>query len=342
MTHPLQLQLKREQQISYPHINSLYLLCRSLGLIEITQIKSKRYLKENIDILNKWSKLNQTEKYFTLMHIWLFYSDERLINRGEGSPFGIVYYVINFLKDLKKPLLFKNSDEQLGSIYLLKLHNLALLEMFGIVKIRDRQGVSEKSWSIEEVSITGHGTYLLQILGNIDSRMIWLEDKLKGSEVFCQKLQIIYPECSTFLLPEKKNTDPGAYLFKVLLTKKIWRRINIQGTCFLDEFATSILDAFDFDNDHLYKFTYTDRFGNLKKISHPYLEDADTYSDEVKVGDLDVLIGDTIEFLYDFGDSWKFDIKLEKIDSQLIIPKPKIIEEEGESPEQYADYDDYE
>src|SRR4051794_22392462 len=69
MSKPLYLKLKREQQISYPHINGLYLLARASGLLQIKANKSKRYLAINEAVRNAWSELNDTEKYFNLLQI---------------------------------------------------------------------------------------------------------------------------------------------------------------------------------------------------------------------------------------------------------------------------------
>ena len=41
-------------------------------------------------------------------------------------------------------------------------------------------------------------------------------------------------------------------------------------------------------------------------------------------------------YLYDFGDQWEFDVKLERIDPvNRKIKKPVILETHGEAPEQY-------
>lgn len=41
-------------------------------------------------------------------------------------------------------------------------------------------------------------------------------------------------------------------------------------------------------------------------------------------------------YLYDFGDQWEFDVKLERIDPvNRKIKKPVILETHGEAPDQY-------
>jgi len=52
----------------------------------------------------------------------------------------------------------------------------------------------------------------------------------------------------------------------------------------------AILDAFDFDSDHMYRFSYNDRFGRTLSVDHPYiaLESDNVLADRIKVGDLRV------------------------------------------------------
>jgi hypothetical protein len=46
-----------------------------------------------------------------------------------------------------------------------------------------------------------------------------------------------------------------------------------------------------------------------------------------------------MEYLYDFGDHWEFDVMLESIESPK-LKKPKLIEERGKAPQQYPSWDD--
>ena len=59
----------------------------------------------------------------------------------------------------------------------------------------------------------------------------------------------------------EQDHKEGIYVFKVSLGS-IWARIAIPSGNTLDELSTSILDAFAFDYDHLYQFTYKNRFGD--------------------------------------------------------------------------------
>lgn len=339
MSHPLKLVLKREQQISYPHISALYLLSRTLGFIQIIQNKSKRFLMVNPETMSEWDNLNTVEKYFCLLQSWFFRCDERLINRGRHRRFSYLFHSVSqFVRyDLKTAIEPKSLNDQRWKIRI-GLYNLALLEMFGLIHIKDNERSIEKSWSIHNISISDVGRELVQLFEKVNCDELFIQSDEEAMDQFYQKLAPFFSQWKARIEPKIKQTDNGIHFFKVSLSKKVWRRISIPGSNSLDDLSNLILDAFDFDHDHLYQFTYTDRFGLLKTINDYRLDDP-PFSDEVKVGDIDMLIGDELEFLFDFGDYWLFSVQLEKIDNKLKSEKAKIIESLGLAPEQYHNYD---
>ena len=111
----------------------------------------------------------------------------------------------------------------------------------------------------------------------------------------------------------------------------------------MDKLSSSNLDAFAFDNDHLYCFSYKDRYGVTNHINHSFSNDFEGYSaDEIRVGDLPLSPGMKMTFIYDFGDEWEFEILVENTDAAMKINAPKLLESKGKAPEQYQDYDSWE
>jgi Plasmid pRiA4b ORF-3-like protein len=97
----------------------------------------------------------------------------------------------------------------------------------------------------------------------------------------------------------------------------------------------------DFDNDHLDMFTYTDLIGHTENVSHPYSED-EISTDEVQIGDIPLRIGSLMQYLFDFGDCWRFNILLENIEEDGLVTNlgsssGKILESHGKAPKQYPD-----
>ncbi|MDZ8081197.1 MAG: plasmid pRiA4b ORF-3 family protein [Nostoc sp. DcaGUA01] len=152
-------------------------------------------------------------------------------------------------------------------------------------------------------------------------------------------LQPFFPEWKHNLTFAKRSFTDGIYIFKVSISKA-WRRIAIPANKALSWLAETILDAFDFDYDHLYEFSYKDRFGRTIQIGHPYME-TPPFADQVQIGDLSLEPGAKMTYLYDFGDNWEFDVQLEAINSpDNKIKKPKILETHGNAPQQYWNEDD--
>jgi hypothetical protein len=48
-----------------------------------------------------------------------------------------------------------------------------------------------------------------------------------------------------------------------------------------------------------------------------------------------------LEYLFDFGDNWLFEVGLEKLEpTNLKTRKPVVIEQSGQAPPQYPNFDD--
>ncbi|MFO7684342.1 MAG: plasmid pRiA4b ORF-3 family protein, partial [Chloroflexota bacterium] len=98
-----------------------------------------------------------------------------------------------------------------------------------------------------------------------------------------------------------------------------------------------ILKSVKFDNDHLHQFSYQNRFGTIERVNHSYMDEG-PYTDERQIGDLPLRIGQTMVFLFDFGDNWEFDVTLEEVDEEKTLAKPVILESKGAAPPQYRSW----
>jgi hypothetical protein len=103
-----------------------------------------------------------------------------------------------------------------------------------------------------------------------------------------------------------------------------------------EDLCQTILEAFDFDFDHLYQFQFKDRYGLRQNINHPFVENEPPCTDDIRIGEAMIQPATPMTFLYDFGDNWQFDVTLERIDPvDKNLKEPKIIKAHGEPPEQY-------
>jgi hypothetical protein len=351
LQNPLHLDLKRPQQKSYPHINALYLLSRVTGLTIVKNVGKKRRLVKNESVQQSWQTLNFTERYFTLLEAWLIYGNTEVI--GEYSPFfGLSDFKKIAEKLLAESLHFPEMKSQKSALYGLDTLTIALMELFGWVTIQHSQPEVGQGWRIRKIQLTPLGQAMyLQLFEVNHSNLEKLLERTSGFflddteqiealpqfGVLQELFKIYFPAWQNTLQLPKPKFQPGQYLFKVFL-HKAWRRFNIPGTLTWDNFAQLILEAFEFDDDHLYCFEYRNHFGREIRLNHAYLEEM-PFTDETKIGELGLETGDELVFIYDFGDHWEFQILLEEI-----VPSEheciQLLEKHGEPPQQYPEYDD--
>jgi hypothetical protein len=236
--------------------------------------------------------------------------------------------------------------------YYPEYHNLALLELFGLVDVRLAPTVTGKGWSIASIKRTEFGSALLVLVadaayGKPDEEKSGLLFQFhRASEVPIGALQPIlqpyFPNWRNNLVLAIAAPQEGMYIFNAALGKNLWRRISIPSEHTLDELSDAILDAYEFDHDHLYRFIYRNRFGGQDEVNHPYMDEP-PFTSEVTIGELALRVGETMIYNYDFGDNWEFAVTLERIDPPNTRQKrAEIIESKGVAPEQYPGWEDYE
>lgn len=126
------------------------------------------------------------------------------------------------------------------------------------------------------------------------------------------------------------------------------RVIDIRGSQTLGSLHQAIFEAFDRFDHHMYEFQIGGkkpmdrkamRYGILLNGDDMFGNEED--AERTTIASLNVQLGKTFFYWFDFGDDWWHEIRL-----QMINPPPKgrgryprIVEKNGESPPQYADWD---
>jgi hypothetical protein len=132
----------------------------------------------------------------------------------------------------------------------------------------------------------------------------------------------------------------GLHVFKVSLWRGLWRRIGVPRDLPLDALAHAVLDAYEFDCDHLYRFSYRNQFGVEEQINHPFLEEGQR-TDKARIGDVPVPVGQTMSYAFDLGDWWEFEVMLERVEPpKASIDGPVLLGGQGDAPQQYPDWDE--
>ena len=128
-----------------------------------------------------------------------------------------------------------------------------------------------------------------------------------------------------------KKLSDTQYAFKVNLKgrKTIWRTLVLRGDHTLHDLHETIYEAFERYDEHLYSFyfprevTRRDKLDfQPKEYSSPVmLEEADPFSErkplnaaKTKLDSLRLRVGQTFEYLFDFGDNWLHEIKVTAIE----------------------------
>ncbi|MDF5724492.1 MAG: plasmid pRiA4b ORF-3 family protein [Rhizonema sp. PD37] len=351
LSHPIEIQLKRPVQKSYPYINGLYLLLRCSGICRIKTEGKKQLLVINEATYQSWLSLNFTERYFTLLESWLLWGNEEIL--GEcPNRLGNLYSILMFWQRIpEQGLKCAKEQDKDGFNYCPGYHNIALLDSFGFLSLKSGKPQKGKGWQIASLQLVPFGNAMLKLLFTIsthgeleennDEELV--EEEYEDDKEFLNitfgefqpYFQPFFPKWENNLVIPQLEFRDGIYIFKVSVVGGAWRRIAIAARQELSWFAETILNAFDFDCDHLYEFSYKDRFGCTIKIGHQYME-IPPFANKVHIGDLSLEPGAKITYLYDFGDRWEFDVQLEEIHPpNSKVEEPKIVEICGDAPPQY-------
>lgn len=367
LSTPLNIDLKRPVQKSYPPIHGLYLLLRATGMVKTIAKGKKQYLVLNPLVYEAWQQFNPTERYCTLLEAWLVRSHGEML--GEDRM-GRITEGIRCLQSwsriiAKKKYVFnKKQTPQDFLSYFPGGHNLALMEMFGLLKITSGKPEPGKGWRIKSIEALPLGTPLFTLVkdAHLAHDASWKSEVNPSApyDELQDTLQPYFPEWQQTLVLPSSQFRPDRHIFKVSLGK-IWRRIAISGEATLADLSAYILSSVEFDSDHLDSFTYTNEMGRKVEVLHPYTDGGffsageSLHTDEVKIGNLPLSEGSVMEYLFDFGDCWRFQVQLEKIEpaptptqskptkkkaKRKKAPVGEILEVHGESPEQYPTYED--
>ena len=347
LARPLELGLNRPQQKSYPHINGLYLLVRASGLTYIEETSRKPLLVVDDAVYQVWKGLNPTERYCSLLETWLLRGHPEIIGETRRAwsripeTFGYCQWFFQRIPEGGMPVAGDKEVED-SLRYWPGLHNLGLLELFGLVSVRHGPPEPGQGWRIEWIERTPLGDALLALLqaeffGDRDNILQLESEEKMPFGVLQPALQPYFPQWENNLSVPEWAFREGTHIFKVSL-EPIWRRIAIPADQTLDALAYAVLDAVQFDHDHLHECQYQNRFGVLERVHHPYMEDEGPWTDEVLVGDLPLRVGQTMTYVFDFGDRWEFGVTLERVDPDMVIEGPVVLEKHGEPPVQYGWY----
>jgi hypothetical protein len=347
LSRPLNLELKRPQIRSHPYLQGLNLLLRASGLGRVEGTGAKARLSLDPAMKMQWDHLNLTERYFILLEAAFRFGRAEMVGERGSALGGLLWPCLvgweNTPKSGRTFDLHKPND-----IYLMGVSRnwylLALMDLFGLMAVAQPPAPVTR-WHPAGLRHVPFGDAVMTLLA---AKFLDLSDEdLENKEALREHrfgdwqplFQTFFPEWRQNLVFPSVEPRKGMFIFRVSLGT-VWRLIAMPSDATLEKLADWILDSVGFDRDHLYEFTYRDRLGVECSIHHPEMDEA-PWAGEIKVGELPLEPGQTMSFLFDFGDNWKFTVKLERVEPLGSQKRPHIlVERHGKAPTQYPGLDE--
>lgn len=355
----------------YLLLNLFQHICISARFFNLGVSKSKVRLTAT-PVLQAYRELKPAEKYMALLEAawnWCDWSELVTSIYAFREP-------MNSL--LMKVLLMLPVNQEIDQKQIMKefrrnidsstAPGIRLLTFFGFMVMHERElsAKEKKQYSrgyidFQSICVTQFGHDFLTILNherpfeawNMPNRMEWggadfpgqtFDDETDESSeqvAFIDAFEhLLTKDSVTQGLPKPALVSPeGTFVFKVSL-EDIWRTIALSGNHTLEDLHRAIQDAYDFDDDHLYAFSMNPRRLDWRKSYHDSRGEDGPYADEAYIGKLYLYTGQHLLYVFDFGDNWHFAIKVQEIKDQPFSGQPRILKSQGESPQQYPDYED--
>ncbi|NJN22552.1 MAG: hypothetical protein HC812_16970, partial [Leptolyngbya sp. RL_3_1] len=166
LCNPIEIDLKRPQQKSYPNIHGLYLLIRAMGLGTIVTQGKQSWLRLNPEIHAAWQQLNPTEQYFSLLEVWFIRSHPEILGEERSGPLAMGDRCLEswpyFTQKSARSFAKYADQDHLG--YAPGLHNVALMAMFGWLALTPGKPDKGKGWRIKKVAALPWGQALMALV----------------------------------------------------------------------------------------------------------------------------------------------------------------------------------
>ncbi len=344
LSAPLELALIRPLLRDYPNLAGLFILLRVMDLVQ----PQKGRLRPNERAVERWAALNPTEQYFALLEAWLFLAEHSVLGRSEHRLQSQFVGNLRFLSQCLSPRWrtfpdFCHKSEFTGAV---SAWNTQLQMRFGLIEVKAREAAhrasaTRRGWLMEKARRTPWGAAvawaLWEFLDLNSIEELFANEKLDeaGFGTLQPTFQPFFPEWQQVYRLTAVAAPRGVWIVKASLGK-VWRRLAVPDGHTLHDLAVAVLDAFNFeDTEHLYEFRFRDARGKSRAYQHPYCEEG-PFASEVSLAECRLPVKGTMQFLFDFGDDWRFAVRLEQIappDPKLRYPK--VLATGGQAPRQY-------
>ena len=348
---------EKHPQMRFTLFNFFYWICVYGKLAKRKKnIKGDNIFEFDNERVENFLMLNTSEQYcFILKTIWCDMNWEK-VNDDRGISF--IEEGVEILQKAPVDIQMKISSGSLVTEKNIRVMRTPYSEFFAymgwfeIVYVQQIKKYDSYSLPFESISITAFGKSISKIFAkqrtflknNHHYFFYFGEPDLKEEEKgdFIEPFRKLFDEPIENILELPPHEFVGGrYTFKIEIDKKSYRIIEINGDDTLFDLHDIIQEALKFDNDHMFSFKIGD---DDEVVGNPYGKDngglSEKFPEEVRLGDIEFYVGQTIDYCFDFGDNWHFNLILLAINtSAKPLKSAKIIEKVGKAPKQY-DWDD--
>jgi len=337
---------EKNTQLFYPLLHLFTNISMASKLFVEEPIKGSKILMKPTENIKIFESLKDIEKFIYLLEVlWVDCDFEKL--RYQTYDHLTASYIREFFKkfakeEANKIIQFEYCQNSFSTM-LIYFSFLGLLEIKSVdTRYKDPK---VREFIPTEIVINPLGIEIIKILAtkrdlekwNIPDRRELGHWKVELEEEFYLPFKNLFEpgELEKTLPRQNHKFNEGMYIFKASLSKGSWGKIQLSANNTLEDLHNLIQEAFAFDNDHLYSF-FMDGIPWSKNIFNCSFGNEGPFADEVKIGDLGLVENQKFLYLFDYGDEWKFDVKVESIQhSERVTALPQIIEFKGKKPSQY-------
>ena len=144
------------------------------------------------------------------------------------------------------------------------------------------------------------------------------------------------------MLSTDTSTEFDVYIFRATLVgvRSVSRKLAVRGDRTLEDLHGLLQIAYDWDDDHLYAFWSSGKFWDRQPgagFGRPgFCRDSGDRSARIRLDRLGLEVGQTLAYVFDFGDEWRVRLRLGDIRQTGGAPATAILESRGTAPPQYG------
>ncbi|WP_020606075.1 plasmid pRiA4b ORF-3 family protein [Spirosoma spitsbergense] len=358
----------RSRQIDYPLLGFLFQIATASRLFLVKSVKGN-VLVADAARLDMYRSLTVEEQYVFLLETAWCYADWSAIDGDERSGVGANWFQSGIRQLLQNPVgavvtFFERggSLEKNPAVIHTSFSANAYIRVgywFGWYDIREvaRTKRDKYELDIDQLILTEWGQQCLTVLLRDRPFRQWNrqagnyayfdeyqdDDERVNINAFADVFRTLLDEPDLLsLYPINPNPPTGVYWIRAELPAlKVSRTIELPTDMTLEDLHEMIQQAFDFDNDHLFKFCMNLRNpyrGEQYYDPRPEAGWSDGYpADDVSLASLNLYEGQQFLYIFDFGDRWDFKITVVRHLPDERTDNPRIVEAVGEAPAQYGD-----